>query len=236
MTEEVEELRRKAEEGDADAQFLLGWKFRLGRDVPQNDAEMVKWCTKAAEQGQADAQYHLGWAHRTGIGAANDADKAVEWYTKSAEQGNKKAQMDLGVMYFYGRDIPMNNREALKWLCKAVKQEYRAAQETFYKAVLKAKYFAVKGYADAQQDIEELQREGIDVEDIIEKIREYRMPEWGLLSMALKKVRPFTEDDAGAQNGVKKERRKSTEIETDVLELVSQYRAPSEQERHEDVP
>jgi TPR repeat protein len=34
--------------------------YHLGRGVPQNDKEAVKWYRKAAEHGHAKAQYGLG--------------------------------------------------------------------------------------------------------------------------------------------------------------------------------
>ena len=41
-TEKVKQLRLAAEQGDADAQFILGVKYDLGEGVPENDAEAVK--------------------------------------------------------------------------------------------------------------------------------------------------------------------------------------------------
>ena len=43
-------------QGDADAQFNLGFMYDNGRGVAQNDAEAVRWYRKAAEQGDAGAQ------------------------------------------------------------------------------------------------------------------------------------------------------------------------------------
>ena len=41
--ESIDELRAKAEAGDADAQFDLGVLYSNGDDVPQDDAEAVRW-------------------------------------------------------------------------------------------------------------------------------------------------------------------------------------------------
>ena len=60
MPEEVEELRARAEQGDADAQANLGLMYYNGEGVPQDYAEAVRWFRLAAEQGDADAQYNLG--------------------------------------------------------------------------------------------------------------------------------------------------------------------------------
>ena len=44
-------LKATAEQGDANAQFVLGYKYDTGEDVPQNDTEAARWYRKAAEQG-----------------------------------------------------------------------------------------------------------------------------------------------------------------------------------------
>ncbi|MEP6880280.1 MAG: caspase family protein, partial [Nitrosospira sp.] len=46
-----EETSRKAEQGNADAQYNLGVIYRNGKGVPQDDAKAVEWYRKAAAQG-----------------------------------------------------------------------------------------------------------------------------------------------------------------------------------------
>ena len=81
----------EAKQGDATAQFNLGWMYRQGQGVTQDDKAAVIWYTKAAEQGHARAQYNLGNMYRQGRGVAQDDKTAVIWYTKAAEQGDPKA-------------------------------------------------------------------------------------------------------------------------------------------------
>ena len=45
-----------AEQGNADAQWLLGSMYEEGKGVPQDYKIAVKWYTHAAEQGYARAQ------------------------------------------------------------------------------------------------------------------------------------------------------------------------------------
>lgn len=59
MAEAVKWYRKAAEQGDADAQYVLGHCYLNGDGVPQNIEETLKWYTKAAEQGNADAQHLL---------------------------------------------------------------------------------------------------------------------------------------------------------------------------------
>ncbi len=88
----IEELRAKAESGDAIAQYNLGWMFANGRGIAQDDAEAVKWFRKAAEQGYASAQSNLGVMYEQGRGVEQDYAEAVKWYRKAAEQGDAIAQ------------------------------------------------------------------------------------------------------------------------------------------------
>ena len=53
-----------AEQGDTDAQFSLGNRYRQGKGVPQDYKTAVKWYRLAAEQGYADAQGNLGVMYR----------------------------------------------------------------------------------------------------------------------------------------------------------------------------
>src|SRR5688572_9327177 len=62
----IEDLRRAAENGDATAQFYLGWKLAHGVGMPADDKARSAWYRKAAEQGLAVAQSDLGWLHYEG--------------------------------------------------------------------------------------------------------------------------------------------------------------------------
>jgi TPR repeat protein len=56
----LEEIRVKAEQNDARAQFVLGFMYANGRDVTKDENEAVKWLRKAADQGFAKAQTKPG--------------------------------------------------------------------------------------------------------------------------------------------------------------------------------
>jgi len=47
----LQEFKPPAEQGNANAQFFLGYMYKDGKGVPQNHAEAAKWFRKAAEQG-----------------------------------------------------------------------------------------------------------------------------------------------------------------------------------------
>ncbi len=51
----LKEWRPLAEQGDANAHYLLGTMYADGKGVPQDSAEAMKWYRLAAEQGYAAA-------------------------------------------------------------------------------------------------------------------------------------------------------------------------------------
>ncbi len=112
-------IQKSAEQGDAEAQGLLGIKYSLGDGVPQDDQQAAAWYRKAAEQGDAIAQSLLGATYESGRGLPQDYGLAVAWYRKAAEQGNAKAQCRLGIMYSFGRGVPQSYSLAYSWLSVA---------------------------------------------------------------------------------------------------------------------
>ena len=135
-----------AEQGDADAQFRLGFMYLEGRGVQQDDGEAVKLFGQAAEQGHAAAQNNLGAMYYNGRGVQQDDEGAVKWYRLAAEQGDATAQNNLGGMYKYGRGIRQDSAEAVKWYRLAAEQGHAAAQNN-----LGAMYYNGRG---VQQDDE----------------------------------------------------------------------------------
>ena len=133
----IAEIRRRAEQGDVDAQFTLGTLYFFsqilfangGRVGPESDpAEAAKWYRLAAEQGHAIAQNNLGSMYAYGRGVPQDDAKAVRWYRQAAAQGEAEAQYNLGLMYATGRGVPENDAEAVKWYRLAAEQGFTPAQ------------------------------------------------------------------------------------------------------------
>ena len=83
--------RKAAMEGDAGAQYCLGWLYYAALGVELNETEAFKWIYKAAEQGEPDAQKALGDFYSRGVGVEQDDVKALDWYRKAAQQGNGEA-------------------------------------------------------------------------------------------------------------------------------------------------
>ncbi len=87
-----------AENGDANAQNMLGMCYCNGYGVVYDYEEAVKWYKKAADQGLVVAQFNLGWCYETGVGVEANIDEAKEWYKKAAEQGDEDAKEALELL------------------------------------------------------------------------------------------------------------------------------------------
>jgi uncharacterized protein len=111
----VKEWRPLAEQGDPTAQHHLAWLYLIGRGVPQDNEEAVRWFRKAAEQGDSDAQTNLGSLYLLGDRIPQDYTEALKWLRAAAAQGHPMAQTKLGIMYEDGHGVPQDRVEALMW-------------------------------------------------------------------------------------------------------------------------
>ena len=128
-TQDLEQLRKDAEQGDATAQYQLGFRYNIGQGAPQDDAEAVRWYRLAAEQGLAVAQFLLGVLYHSGEGVPQDYQEALKWYRMAAEQGVADAQYRLGGMYAAGVGVPQNYVQAHKWLNLAASRTTDKAED-----------------------------------------------------------------------------------------------------------
>lgn len=127
-TPETTVERAAAEPGNVQAQNFLGWFYREGLGVEQDDAEAVDWIRKCAEQGEAWCQNNLGLMFAEGRGVEQDYTEAVKWYRRAAEQNHPLAQGNLGVMYLTGHGVPADESQGVAWLHKAAEQGDANAQ------------------------------------------------------------------------------------------------------------
>lgn len=112
---------KAAEQGHADAQYRLGWKYALGEGGVEYDSdEAVKWWLMAARQGHTGAQCQLASSYLEGEGVEKNVKEAVRWYRKASELGDTDADKELADMYRYGRGVEKNPAEAVKWYRKAL--------------------------------------------------------------------------------------------------------------------
>jgi hypothetical protein len=90
-TASPEACRRAAERGEAEAQARLAAMCYLGKGVPRDVAEAVKWFRLASAQGDATAQGCLGTMYALGDGVPQDRVQAYAWLLLASAGGNEQA-------------------------------------------------------------------------------------------------------------------------------------------------
>ncbi|MGE0474378.1 MAG: tetratricopeptide repeat protein [Nitrospirales bacterium] len=111
-----------AEQGNSDAQNMLGYMYRFGEGVEPNYEQARKWYRLAADKGNPTAQNNLGVMYRLGLGGDQDFREAVYWFRRAADQGNGGAQNHLGLMYYKGEGVTLDKVHAYKWAYLAAQQ------------------------------------------------------------------------------------------------------------------
>src|ERR1017187_3925101 len=87
-----QEYKAKAEQGNAEAQFNLGFCYDDGRGVAKNYAKAAKWYRKAAEQGHTQAQFNLGYCYVNGQGVGKDKVEGYAWFSMAAKADSDAAK------------------------------------------------------------------------------------------------------------------------------------------------
>lgn len=121
-------IRRKAEEGDAEAQNKLGELYRDAKGALKDDAQAVAWFRKAAEQGYAAAESNLADIYLEGKGVPLDQELSVYWLRRAAEHGDASSEVALSRVYFNGMfGVQRDDALGLRWLTRAADAGYAAA-------------------------------------------------------------------------------------------------------------
>ena len=89
------DLRKLADQGDADAQWQMGVRYHNAEDVPHDDAQAMKWFLRAAEQGNIAAQSALGAYYWAGRGVPEDLSQAYFWSAIALANGDENSKVRL---------------------------------------------------------------------------------------------------------------------------------------------
>ncbi|MFZ6735701.1 tetratricopeptide repeat protein [Undibacterium sp. Ji42W] len=144
----VLELAQLSTEGYVKASYQLGWLYRDGRQVKQDDAEALKWFTKAAEQAHLDAAVMVADYYFDGRGVNKNLDEAIRWYSKAAEQGQSLAQIKLAHLYADGTGVKKDRKRVLELMTAAAEKGQAVAQSELGLMYLNGLYGA---YANAEK-------------------------------------------------------------------------------------
>ena len=120
-------LRKAANTGDEQAQYMLSKMYFEGRGVQKNTEIAVEWIKKSLEQNYKEAYYMLGY-----IAEKENSDyvEAIRNYKHAAELGSPYAQTRLGWLYEKGIGIAADAGIASDYYQKAIEQDF--ANEQYY--------------------------------------------------------------------------------------------------------
>ncbi len=150
-----EEMYKKAESGDANAQYLLGNKYFQGDGIEKSYKQAVYWLEKSAEQGNRDGQAALGLLYCSSMGVSQDYEAGFYWFYEAAVQGHKESQKLVSSMYKAGLGVYPDEYKSVFWGTKDPKIELYESQYLFAKRIYDGEKGVVKNYAQIIYWLEE---------------------------------------------------------------------------------
>lgn len=120
--------RQLAEQGDPEAQYLLGKMYHYGQGVDRDYSAAVKWYRAGADQGYTKARRNLAVMYARGHGVTRDMDLAVRLFKQASAEGDDSAPMLLGMIHAAGDGVAQDDEEAAKWYRTAADRSNREAQ------------------------------------------------------------------------------------------------------------
>ncbi len=139
--------RERAEEGDPEAQVIVGEIFEKGMGVEPDYQKAVEWYRKAAEQGNERARTNLGYMYEQGLGVEQDLATAMDWYRKAS--GDTQGELMLA----------SKAQEKIDELRSQLETERKQAQSQ--QRALKEQIRQLRQQLEGQQDGGQDQREQI---------------------------------------------------------------------------
>ena len=117
-----QDVLRKAEAGDAEAQATLGSFFFNG--VPEAGLEpyfelAARWLSKAAGAHHIRAQTMLGHLYQWGKGVPQNDRRAAKLLQQAADAGDAAAQSEYGMMLHKGQGVDQDQARAVEYWLKA---------------------------------------------------------------------------------------------------------------------
>jgi len=135
----VDEMKRLAESGDMNAQYLMGKLLRYGPLLIPNSVKSRHWLEQAAAQGHVMAQYALGKLLLSDDVEVRDLQEGLRRLRNAAENGNHYAAYCLGKEYLRGKTVGRDIDRAIQLLSASASQGNQYAQYVLGKLYLQGK-------------------------------------------------------------------------------------------------
>lgn len=127
----------KAEDGDAQAQGIMGSANLLGDNTAINYGRAFYWLRLGAAQGDSISGYYLGTIYEKGLGRVVPYQARAQKHYKGvykdihlhAKRGKLAYINILAEMYYYGRGLEQNKAEGLKMFNYCARRHWQPAVE-----------------------------------------------------------------------------------------------------------
>lgn len=104
----IEECLPLAQQGNAEAQYILGLYYSVGKGVKQDKQKSENWYILAAQNGDEEAQSTLAMQ----CNIDDCTPEKLKWLRKEAKYGFTVAQEALAFLYMEGKHVEQNYRKA----------------------------------------------------------------------------------------------------------------------------
>ncbi len=125
---EWNDLARKAEAGDADAQYELGQLYWRGEKTQRNTKAALEWFRRAAKGGKPDHLKTLGLILCDADFEFGDFKEGFAQMLAAARAGDAAAQYFVAVEYATGERISRDPAVAATWYRRAAEQGHAEAE------------------------------------------------------------------------------------------------------------
>lgn len=133
LTSEFGSILIVADNGNADAQFVVGRMYYEGKGTQIDYQSAVHYFELAASQGQLYAICNLGICYKYGRGVKENLKESVGYFYNAANQGLVWAMRKVADVYYEGKGIEQSYTNAAAWYKKAVKAgDYDAMYDLGY--------------------------------------------------------------------------------------------------------
>lgn len=116
-------LKKLADKGYAEAQYLLADAFSSGAFGKTENKEAFSLFQAAAKKGHVESAYRTSHCYEEGLGTGRDARKALDYLKMAASRNHTAAMYKLGVYMFHGRmglgQDDNTKKMGIKWLTRA---------------------------------------------------------------------------------------------------------------------
>ena len=106
--------RKRAQAGDARAQFELGLAYYKGLAIEPDAKKAFFWFSRAAAHGLPEAENNLGTMYELGQGTKRDFVRAMSLFRKAARV-LPQAEVNIGGMYYKGEGVAKSVDRAVAW-------------------------------------------------------------------------------------------------------------------------